>query len=48
MRALPRIPVEQLASEVVRDREQLGLVLDLSPEGLRLERRFFGRYMEAW
>jgi hypothetical protein len=32
-----------LASEVVHDREQLGLVLDLSPGGLRLERRFFGR-----
>jgi hypothetical protein len=43
MRVLPRIPVEKLASEVVNDREQLGLVMDLSPEGLRLERRFFGR-----
>jgi hypothetical protein len=43
MRVLPRISVEKLASEVVNDREQLGLIMDLSPDGLRLERRFFGR-----
>ena len=43
MRDQPRITVEKLASEVVNEREQLGLIVDLSESGLRLERRFFGR-----
>ena len=38
-----RIAVEKLASEVVNDKEQLGIVVDLSSTGLKLERRFFGR-----
>ncbi len=38
-----RIAVEKLASEVVNDKEQLGIVVDLSSTGLQLERRFFGR-----
>jgi hypothetical protein len=42
-RSESRITVENLASEVVNDREQLGLIVDLSSSGLRLERRFFGR-----
>jgi hypothetical protein len=42
-RSESRITVENLASEVVNDREQLGLIVDLSSTGLRLERRFFGR-----
>lgn len=39
----PRIPVETLCSEVVDDREHFGVVLDLSPGGIRFERPLGGR-----
>jgi PilZ domain len=39
----PRIPVETLCSEVVDDREHFGLVVELSPNGVRLERPLGGR-----
>jgi hypothetical protein len=36
-RVAPRIPVETLCSELVQEREQFGLIVDLSEEGLRLQ-----------
>ncbi len=39
----PRIPVESLCSEVVDDREHFGMLVDLSPQGVRLERPLSGR-----
>jgi hypothetical protein len=43
MRALPRLPVEKLAREVCSDKKQLGLVVDLSTTGLRLETHSLAR-----
>jgi hypothetical protein len=39
----PRVPVESLCSEVVDDREHFGVLVDLSPQGVRLERPLGGR-----
>ncbi|MCU1277518.1 MAG: type pilus assembly PilZ [bacterium] len=39
----PRIPVETLCSEVVDDREHFGVLVELSPNGVRLERPLLGR-----
>jgi hypothetical protein len=39
----PRIPVETLCSEVVDDREHYGMLVELSPNGVRLERPLAGR-----
>ncbi|HEY2745116.1 MAG TPA: PilZ domain-containing protein [Polyangia bacterium] len=39
----PRIPVETLCSEVVDDREHFGVLVELSPNGVRLERPLCGR-----
>ena len=39
----PRIPVETLCSEVVDDREHYGMLVELSPNGVRLERPLIGR-----
>jgi hypothetical protein len=39
----PRIPVETLCSEVVDDREHYGVLVELSPSGVRLERPLSGR-----
>lgn len=33
----PRIPVESLCSEVIDDREHYGMLVELSPSGVRLE-----------
>ena len=38
-----RIPVETLCSEVVDDREHYGMLVELSPNGVRLERPLGGR-----
>jgi PilZ domain len=38
----PRVPVESLCSEVVDDREHFGVLIDLSPQGVRLERAYGG------
>jgi hypothetical protein len=43
LRAQPRIPVESLCAEVVDEREDFGLIVDLSQQGLRLERPLRGR-----
>jgi hypothetical protein len=43
MRYQPRIPVEKLAHEVVGRKNELGLVVDLSPTGLRLEKQSLQR-----
>jgi hypothetical protein len=43
MRILPRIPVEKLAHEVVGQKNELGLLVDLSAAGLRLEKRSLQR-----
>ena len=43
MRAQRRVLVEKLASEVICEREHLGLIVDLSAAGLRLEGRSFER-----
>src|SRR5436190_5488913 len=43
MRASTRVSVEKLASEVVGNKEMLGLVVDLSAGGLRLERSSLAR-----
>jgi hypothetical protein len=43
MRALPRISVEKLAHERVGKKDELGLVVDLSPGGLRIEKPSLGR-----
>jgi PilZ domain len=42
-RSDPRIPVETLCSEVVDDREHFGVLVELSPGGVRLERPLAGR-----
>ena len=42
-RVSPRIPVESLCTEVVGEREQLALVIDLGESGLRLQRPLRGR-----
>jgi hypothetical protein len=42
-RSQPRVAVETLCTEVVEEREQLGLVVDLSASGLRLQRPLRGR-----
>jgi hypothetical protein len=39
----PRIAVETLCSEVVDDREHFGVLVELSPNGVRLERPLAGR-----
>ncbi len=39
----PRIPVETLCSELVDDREHYGVLVELSPSGVRLERPISGR-----
>jgi len=39
----PRIPVETLCSEVIDDREHYGVLVELSPNGVRLERPLGGR-----
>ena len=39
----PRITVETLCSEVVDDREHYGMLVELSPNGVRLERPLSGR-----
>jgi hypothetical protein len=39
----PRIPVETLCSEVIDDREHYGMLVELSPNGVRLERPLSGR-----
>jgi hypothetical protein len=39
----PRIPVETLCSEVIDDREHYGVLVELSPNGVRLERPLSGR-----
>lgn len=41
-RLMPRIDVETFCSEVVGGRDRPGLVVDLSPEGARLERPYLG------
>jgi hypothetical protein len=41
-RLLPRIDVETFCSEFVDGRDRPGLVIDLSPEGARLERPYVG------
>src|SRR2546430_12593049 len=43
LRTQPRIPVETLCSELVGEKEHYGLIVDLSQEGLRLERPLKGR-----
>jgi hypothetical protein len=42
-RSQPRVAVESLCTEVVAEREQLGMVVDLSAGGLRLQRPLRGR-----
>lgn len=42
MMRLSRVPVETLCTEVSGEQEQLGLVVDLSEEGLRLQRPLRG------
>ncbi len=42
-RLAPRIPVETLCSEVVDDREHFGVLVELAPGGIRLERPLTGR-----
>ena len=42
-RSDPRIAVETLCSEVVGDREHFGVLVELSPNGVRLERPLIGR-----
>jgi hypothetical protein len=42
-RRRPRIPVEALCSEVVAEREHYGLIVDLSEDGVRLQRPLRGR-----
>ena len=39
----PRIPVETLCSEVIDEREHYGVLVELSPSGVRLERPIGGR-----
>ena len=39
----PRIAVETLCSEVIDDREHYGMLVELSPNGVRLERPLHGR-----
>jgi hypothetical protein len=39
----PRVCVETLCSEVVNDREHYGVLVELSPNGVRLERPLGGR-----
>lgn len=41
-RLMPRIDVETFCSELVGGRDRPGLVVDLSPEGARLERPYVG------
>ncbi|MBL8627572.1 MAG: PilZ domain-containing protein [Myxococcales bacterium] len=41
-RLMPRIDVETFCSELVGGRDRPGLVVDLSPEGARLERPYLG------
>ncbi|MBK9034436.1 MAG: PilZ domain-containing protein [Myxococcales bacterium] len=41
-RMMPRIDVETFCSELVGGRDRPGLVVDLSPEGARLERPYVG------
>jgi hypothetical protein len=42
-RISPRIPVESLCTEVIGERDQLGLVVDIGVSGLRLQRPLRGR-----
>jgi hypothetical protein len=44
MRSQPRITVETLCAEQIGEREDLGLIVDLSQSGLRLERPLRGRH----
>ncbi|HSD90555.1 MAG TPA: hypothetical protein VLB44_23680 [Kofleriaceae bacterium] len=46
-RISPRIGVEAMCWEMIGDREQSALTVDLSTEGLRIERPFFGGRIEA-
>jgi hypothetical protein len=39
----PRVPVETLCSELVLEREHYGMLVELSPTGVRLERPLAGR-----
>lgn len=41
-RLMPRIDVETFCSELVGGRDRPGLIVDLSPEGARLERPYLG------
>jgi hypothetical protein len=41
-RLMPRIDVETFCSELIGGRDRPGLVVDLSPEGARLERPYLG------
>ena len=40
----PRIPVETLCSEVIDEREHYGVLVELSPAGVRLERPYRASY----
>ena len=42
-RSQPRIPLTALCSEIVAEKEQFAFVVDLSEQGLRLERPLRGR-----
>lgn len=42
LRLMPRIDVETFCSELVDGRDRPGIVVDLSPEGARLERPYAG------
>ena len=41
-RTVDRSPLESMCTEVAAEREHLGLVLDISPSGIRLERPYDG------
>jgi hypothetical protein len=43
VRSQPRVPMTTLCSEIVGDKEQFAFVVDLSEQGLRLERPLRGR-----
>lgn len=42
LRLAPRVDVETFCSEIIGGREQAGVVIDLSPEGVRIERPYLG------
>src|SRR5947209_19913907 len=41
-RSHPRVPVEALCSELVAEREQYGLIVDMSETGVRIQRPLSG------